>query len=188
MLADTGLRVSEACSIKIEDIDFLEGRLSVIGKGDNEDLVRISERALSAIRDYLNEQDLRALVRRDRNSPSVIMWSIGNEVGEQYAGEEGAALAEQLRGIIREEDETRPTTSAMNWARPDMPFPAATDVISLNYQGEGIRQDPMFEGTDRIRTSPQYPAFHAKFPGKVILSKAANLGHKHNQSHLPQVG
>ena len=116
------------------------------------------------------EQDLRALVRRDRNSPSVIMWSIGNEVGEQYAGEEGAALAEQLRGIIREEDETRPTTSAMNWARPDMPFPAATDVISLNYQGEGIRQDPMFEGTDRIRTSPQYPAFHAKFPGKVILS------------------
>lgn len=60
VLADTGLRVSEACSIKIEDIDFLEGRLSVIGKGDNEDLVRISERALSAMRDYLNEQHLKA--------------------------------------------------------------------------------------------------------------------------------
>ncbi|HYD84477.1 MAG TPA: glycoside hydrolase family 2 TIM barrel-domain containing protein, partial [Opitutus sp.] len=40
-----------------------------------------------------HEQDMRALVRRDRNSPSVIMWSIGNEVGEQYTGNEGAAVA-----------------------------------------------------------------------------------------------
>ncbi len=33
-----------------------------------------------------HEQDLRALVRRDRNCPSVILWSIGNEVGEQFTG------------------------------------------------------------------------------------------------------
>lgn len=117
-----------------------------------------------------HKQDLRALVRRDRNNPSVIMWSFGNEVGEQYTGEEGAAIAKELHDIIMDEDPTRPTTSAMNWAKSDMPFPAVLDVISLNYQGEGIRNTPEFEGTNRIRTSPQYPAFHAKFPGKVILS------------------
>ncbi len=117
-----------------------------------------------------HEQDLRALVWRDRNSPSVIMWSIGNEVGEQYTGEEGAALAKRLSDIIKEEDPTRPITSAMNWAKPDMPLPAVLDVISLNYQGEGIRQSPEFEGTNRIRTAPQYDANHEKFPGKVILS------------------
>ena len=117
-----------------------------------------------------HEQDLRALVRRDRNHPSVILWSVGNEVGEQYTGEAGAAVAKELCDIVHEEDSTRPTTSAINFAKPDMPLPAVLDVISLNYQGEGIRDTPEFAGTDRIRTSPQYPAFHAKFPHKVILS------------------
>lgn len=117
-----------------------------------------------------HEQDLRALVRRDRNHPSVIMWSFGNEVGEQYTGEEGAALARRLHDIIKEEDPARPTTSAMNWAKPFMSMPEVMDVISLNYQGEGIRDTPEFEGTNRIRTTPQYPAFHEKFPEKVILS------------------
>jgi beta-galactosidase len=117
-----------------------------------------------------HEQDLRALVRRDRNCPSVIIWSFGNEVGEQYTDKEGAALAKQLHDIIKEEDPTRPTTSAMNWAKPNMPLPAVQDIISLNYQGEGIRQDPEFEATERIRTAPMYPSFHEKFPDKVILS------------------
>ena len=72
--------------------------------------------------------------------------------------------------MIREEDPTRPTTCAMNFAKPDMPLPNVPDVIGLNYQGEGIRQTPEFEGTDRIRTTPQYDAFHSKFPHKLILS------------------
>jgi beta-galactosidase len=117
-----------------------------------------------------HEQDLRALVRRDRNSPSVILWSIGNEVGEQYTGTEGAALAKRLHDIVREEDPTRPTTTAMNYAKADMSLPAVVDVINLNYQGEGIRDTPEFAGTDRIRTPPQYPAFHERFPNKLILS------------------
>jgi beta-galactosidase len=106
-----------------------------------------------------HEADLRAFLRRDRNNPSVIMWSIGNEVGEQYTGEEGAALAKRLTGIVREEDPTRATTTAMNWAKADMPLPAAVDVISLNYQGAGVRSLP-----------GQFPAFRARFPDKLIVS------------------
>lgn len=117
-----------------------------------------------------SEPDLRSFIRRDRNSPSIIMWSFGNEVGEQYTGGEGAKVAKRLYDIVKEEDTTRPTTLAMNFAKPDMPLPLVPDVIGLNYQGEGIRQEPEFEGTERIRTAPQYDAFHAKFPNKVIFS------------------
>lgn len=56
LLADTGLRVSEACNLKIGDVDFLEARLRVLGKGDQEDWVRVSERVLNALQDYLSER------------------------------------------------------------------------------------------------------------------------------------
>ena len=105
-----------------------------------------------------HEQDLRAQLRRDRNCPSVILWSIGNEVGEQVTGTNGAALARQLCDIVHEEDPTRPVTSAMNWAQPTNPLPAELDVVGLNYQGTGIRGSP-----------GRYPAFHEKFPGKCVF-------------------
>ncbi len=117
-----------------------------------------------------HEQDLRALIRRDRNSPSVVLWSVGNEVGEQYTSEEGAAVGKRLSDIAHEEDPTRPTTAAMNYAKPDMPFPAPFDVISLNYQGEGIRHDGAYAGLKGITTPPQYEPFHRQFPDKVVLS------------------
>jgi beta-galactosidase len=105
-----------------------------------------------------HEQDLRALLRRDRNHPSVIMWSIGNEVGEQTEGEKGAAVAAELTRICHEEDPTRPTISGMNSASPTSPFTAAVDAVGLNYQGVGIYGRP-----------PQYPAFHQSFPDKFIV-------------------
>lgn len=116
------------------------------------------------------EADTRAFIRRDRNCPSVIIWSFGNEVGEQFTGEDGAKVAKMLHDLVKEEDPTRPTILAMNFAKPDMPLPHVPDVIGLNYQGEGIRTAPEFEGTDRIRTAPQYNNFHAKFPEKMIIS------------------
>jgi beta-galactosidase len=117
-----------------------------------------------------SEPDTRAFIQRDRNCPSVIIWSFGNEVGEQYTGAEGAAVAQRLHDFVKEEDPTRPTTLGMNYAKPDMELSVVPELIGLNYQGEGIRQDTEFEGTDRIRTAAQYNAFHAKFPDKVILS------------------
>ena len=116
------------------------------------------------------EADTRSFIRRDRNHPSVIAWSFGNEVGEQYTADTGAVLAQKLHDIVLEEDNTRPATASMNYAKPDMPFPAVMDIISLNYQGEGIRDAPAYAHLKGIRTSPLYPAFQKKFPGKLIVS------------------
>jgi len=52
-LADTGLRVHEACNLRRGDLDWNEGRAIVIGKGNRQDIVRFSRRSLEALRDYL---------------------------------------------------------------------------------------------------------------------------------------
>jgi site-specific recombinase XerD len=52
-LADTGLRVHEACNLRRGDMDWNEGRALLIGKGDREAVVRFSSRALAALKDYL---------------------------------------------------------------------------------------------------------------------------------------
>jgi integrase/recombinase XerC len=53
-LADTGLRVHEACGMRRGDVDWAEGRALLIGKGDRQAVVRFSRRALAALRDYLS--------------------------------------------------------------------------------------------------------------------------------------
>ena len=52
-LADTGLRVHEACDLRRGDIDWNEGKAVIVGKGDRQDVVRFSKRCMKAIRDYL---------------------------------------------------------------------------------------------------------------------------------------
>jgi integrase/recombinase XerC len=53
-LADTGLRVHEACKLRRGDMDWNEGRAIVIGKGDKQAVVRFSNRSLRALKDYLS--------------------------------------------------------------------------------------------------------------------------------------
>lgn len=53
-LADTGLRVHEACALRRSDVDWNEGHALVIGKGDRQAVVRFSRRSLQALRDYLS--------------------------------------------------------------------------------------------------------------------------------------
>jgi integrase/recombinase XerC len=52
-LADTGLRVHEACSLRRGDVDWNEGKAIIIGKGDRQGVIRFSTRVLRALRDYL---------------------------------------------------------------------------------------------------------------------------------------
>lgn len=53
MLADTGLRVHEACNLRRGDIDWNEGRAIIIGKGNKQAVIRFSKRSMTAIKDYL---------------------------------------------------------------------------------------------------------------------------------------
>ena len=63
--------------------------------------------------DAWSAADLTDQVRRDRNHPSVFMWSIGNEIPEQ-ANEDGWREARRLTGLVHASDPTRPTTSAFD--------------------------------------------------------------------------
>src|SRR5688500_4018036 len=53
-LADTGLRIHEACNLRRGDLDWNEGRAIIIGKGDKQAVIRFTTRAMRALKDYLS--------------------------------------------------------------------------------------------------------------------------------------
>ncbi len=84
-----------------------------------------------------HEREITDMVLRDRNHPSVIFWSIGNEIKEQWfpGSTNGEELAIELTGIIKKYDPTRFTTSAFNFIRDaeKKGMTAAVDVVGFNY-------------------------------------------------------
>jgi beta-galactosidase len=72
----------------------------------------------------------------------------------------------------------------MTSAKPNSPFAAAVDAITLNYQGEVIRDSPAFADFRGIRTPPQYPAFRERFPGKAILSSESAAAYSSRGTYL----
>ncbi|WP_075080630.1 beta-galactosidase GalB [Terrimicrobium sacchariphilum] len=78
-----------------------------------------------------HEADLRAMVRRDRNHPSVVIWSTGNEIAEQN----GPWLSEKLTRIVHEEDSTRPVSVGCNWLEAGFNgFQKSVDIFGFNYK------------------------------------------------------
>jgi beta-galactosidase len=91
-------------------------------------------------------RDIETMVVRDRNHPSVLMWSIGNEVVER-GRPEGARLARRLAEHVRSLDPTRPVTAGVNgghgaWGWEELDdFFAALDVCGYNYAASAYRAD-----------------------------------------------
>ena len=83
-----------------------------------------------------HKKDLEAMVMRDRNHPSIIMWSIGNEIREQFDST-GTTITEELISIIKSLDNSRPITIALTETFPEKNFITkanALDVLGFNYK------------------------------------------------------
>ena len=81
-------------------------------------------------------EDLISLVKRDRNHPSIFMWSIGNEIREQFDST-GTALTKGMAEVVRALDPTRPVTAALTETDFTKNFIAqakALDVLGFNYK------------------------------------------------------
>jgi beta-galactosidase len=119
--------------------------------------------------DEWSERDLRDMVRRDRNHPSVIMWSIGNEIPEQKSPD-GWREARRLTKLFHEEDPTRPTTSAFNeWDD------AIRNKLADEVDVPGFNYKPMFY--ERIHKE------HPKWP--IYGSETASCVSSRGTYHLP---
>jgi integrase/recombinase XerC len=111
-LADTGLRVHEACALRRGDVDWNEGRAVIIGKGDKQAVVRFSSRSMRALRDYLSARaaldgssgrplpSLPLFSRHDKGAGKKVK-PITTATGRNIVAERvGQALGEQAVGTI----------------------------------------------------------------------------------------
>ena len=113
-------------------------------------LVMDENRHFNPSPDYL--QQLTWMVRRDRNHPSVILWSIFNEEPLQST-EPGYEMARRMVAAVKKLDATRPVTAAMHGGLfTGLNAADALDVVGVNYQ---------------IGT---YDAYHRKYPGRPMTS------------------
>ena len=109
------------------------------------------------------QRDIEAMVLRDRNHPSVVIWSIGNEIperGEPLGAQEARMIADYLRSL----DRTRPITSAVNftgnWPNTDG-FYAALDIGGYNYNLSNHTNDRKRVPTRIMACTESFP--HATF-------------------------
>jgi len=99
--------------------------------------------------DEWHEKDLKALVRRDRNNPSVFIWSIGNEVMDQQNGE----MTKHLADIVRNEDPTRPVSNGYNDPdnSRDVGSAVGVDLMGVNYN---FSQQARWDADPRYMNKP----------------------------------
>jgi beta-galactosidase len=104
--------------------------------------------------DEWHKRDLEDMVLRDRNHPSVFIWSIGNEVSEQWGDDpNAAAISSELAGIVKSLDQTRPITSACNNVTEKNQVMKALDLVGTNYAHARMAEFPkMFPGRPIIGT------------------------------------
>ena len=95
------------------------------------------------------KDDLKSFVQRDRNHPSVVIWSVGNEMTPHMYMREGTLLYQSMSKLVHQTDPTRPVTAALHPVRNekgerDAPLAELAqymDVIGMNYQTRFYSRD-----------------------------------------------
>jgi beta-galactosidase len=90
------------------------------------------------------QKDIEAMVLRDRNHPSVFMWSIGNEIREQFDST-GTTITKELTAIVKNLDPTRPVICALTETMPEKNYISqsnALDVLGFNYKDYDYKELP----------------------------------------------